>query len=232
MKFCAVTCLLAFAVGAPAMTFIDFKTPGSGPVSGSYTYAGGAATFDATNIELTSISGRTDANPETTIACTGCLLNFQTGNATNAPGNVNETTFSSGGFFTITGSTGISGGSGVLVQGTFVGGTANNVSNNPTVGVIKTQNLFQINVINPALAAFFGQSLLGPFPVYAGTFEHTFETGTDVDQSDGFASTLLRNNGLNANVSTGQFVPEPSHVLLSGTAAGILALVIRRRRTV
>jgi hypothetical protein len=106
------------------------------------------------------------------------------------------------------------------------------VSNNPSLGVIKTQNLFQINVINPALAAFFGQTLSGPFPVYSGSFEHTFETGLDTDQSDGFASTLLRNNGLNANVSTGQFVPEPSHILLSGTAAGILALVIRRRRTV
>lgn len=225
--FTTLSLLLAFAVGAQAVTFINFEIPGS---SGSISSGGVGTTLVGTNIAVDNIRGRTAPNAFTDLACTGCVLSFTTGIQTSANADGTEVFYGNGGSFTITGTT--SAASGVLLQGTFVDPQTRLNAGAVTGGfaaVVESSTI--IDVINPGLATYFGQAVpANLFPVYSGTYQQTFYSATN-DLRSSFTSAFL-DQGLNANTSTGQFVPEPSHVLLSATAAGILAIMIRRRRAV
>lgn len=201
-----VICLL-MASTARAVSILDFDSPGGGTIS----YVGGANPLVGTGISVDLVS-ELPGGPFL-VPCTGCLLNFTTGNL--VAGNASQYTFDSGGSITITGLVaGMSGGSVTLLSGSFNGLTIMNA-----FGIVG-DSLFS-DVKAPALLALFGL----PNVPYSGNINMLF-TATLTDPPSAFST--VPDGGDVVNTPT----PEPGTLLLLSSGLGGFGYLVRRRRRV
>jgi hypothetical protein len=200
---------LAHAI--PNLKFDDGATPG-----GTVSYDGAGGPAIGTDIIFTTITGiDTPANAGVELACTGCLLNFETGN------NVSEGpalwNFGPGGTITVTGAVaalGLPAGT-TLLSGTF-SGTPNEIQ----AGVLGLFAAGGVDVKDPILAAFFG---LTPDFVHATT---SIQAPLTVGADASFTGPVV-----NADLNNLQIpVPVPATGLLLGLGLLLMGLPSALRR--
>jgi hypothetical protein len=221
------------AFGSPLITF---HTPPSQKVStggGQIAYTGGANPLVGSNIIISSITAGSN-----TVACTGCSLNFTTGNfMSQTTVNGNRTwTFGSGaqqlGQFTVTGQVGAAG---ITTNSTLLSGyfTAPTLSLTGVIGTTPRYRFFSgslFDVKNPNLVDY----LLGAG--YSATYGNYFNGNYTQDFADNLTNNsqipILSDTLLNGVVDNNQVVPEPSAMILFssvGIALGC-AIFFRRRK--
>lgn len=220
--------VFAFAVfaAAPAhavpanSTYLNFNLNPVG-TDGAVNYAGGSAPLVGSNIDVLGVKGLgTPSNVNSQLTITGGKLNFSTGNLSGVNPAKGEWDFGAGGRIDITGgiaSLGIGPGS-TLMQGSF--------SDQTTVRSLgatdlKTQGGAILNIVNPALAAYFGLPTGGT--AYLGGLTTQFAApGASPGQ---FQSTVFSGGA----VAT-QPVPEPTTLAIFAAMIGVAVHGIRSRR--
>lgn len=205
----SATVVVLFAVEAGAMVanvqFDDEVVSG-----GTVSYAGGLAPLIGTDIEFDRILGiDTPDNPNATLNCISCLLNFQTG-ANTSDGSSGTYKWDGGGFFTIRG--GVNGGTNIPTGNTLLTGTWNG----PVTGLlIDFGAIFSIiagfgtDTKHPDLLSFYG--LTGTNFGFSSTQISTTTTLT------GTTPTSFNATVTNANV-VNSAVPIPAALWLFGSA--------------
>jgi hypothetical protein len=194
---------------------LDFTVPAVNP-GASISFAGGANPLVGTGITITDVEGvGTPLNDLVTKLITGGVLTFTSGNLTgSSPG---EWDFGAGapGGITIKGgiaSLGIAGGS------TLLTGQIESASVVASTGNFKVAISDFVNIVNPTLAAFYGNPSTG----WSGNFNIGFSApGTSPGT---FTST---------GVSSGDVItsiPEPSSFVLGCIALGTIGYGLRRRK--
>jgi hypothetical protein len=123
---------LISSISMPAMAVeLDFNI--SAPTSGTISYDGTGNGLIGANIEVDNVVGlSTPANANVTSLCVSCVLNFTSGNLSNAGGpppsgnNNGWWSFGSGGSISITGGVQLQGSTDIPVGTTLMSGTFNN----------------------------------------------------------------------------------------------------------
>ena len=210
--------LLVFAAPAAAAPVLKFDDP---IVTGGIVAHAGVLglPITGTGIPFQSITGLdTPLNSGVTLACIGCLLNFQTGGVTQE--GPTAWIGGAGGFLALVGAVpGLGLGAGTLLaSGDFLGGPLA-----PTVNATGTSGTFTgfgFDTKHSTLASFFG---LGPDFVFLST--EIALTTTRIGAGGGFAlpgqfSATPNNSDFN---NASREVPGPATLLLVG--AGLLTAV-------
>jgi hypothetical protein len=223
----------SFAFSSPLITF---HTPASQKITsggGQIAYTGGSTPLVGSNILISSISAGSN-----TITCTGCVLNFTTGNFMNQTtvNNIRTWNFNGGaqqlGQFTITGQAAAAG---ITTTTTLLSGyfTAPTLSLTGVIGSTPRYRFFSgslFDVKNPTLVDY----LLGAG--YSATYGNYFTGNYTQDFADNLTNNrqipILSDTLLNGSVDNNQVVPEPSSVILFGSVGLALALAcfLRRRK--
>jgi hypothetical protein len=218
--------------GSPLITF---STPASQKVTtggGQISYVGGANPLVGSNILISSITAGSS-----TVACTGCLLNFTTGNLLSQTtlGSSRTWVFDGGaqqlGQFTITGRVSAAG---ITTNTTLLTGyfSSPTLSLTGVLGTTPRYRLFSgslVDVKNATLVDF----LLGSGYTY--TYGNTFSGSYTQSFVDNLTRPrqipILSDALLAGTVANDQVVPEPSSLILF-TSAGLVVgvAVVRRRR--
>jgi hypothetical protein len=192
--------------------------------SGSISYLGGTNPLSGTNIEIVDIIGLgTSSNDGITSTCTGCVLDFTTGDYTGFTGDT--WLFESGGTVSITGgvdfpdsTTDISGGS-TLLSGTFSNAELHDHSNGTLHLHINAATFTDTK--HSSLTDFYGL----PGGLYNGGVTITFQTTSGISPGTDFNSNIL-NSGSVLN----QPVPVPAAFWLFGS--GLIGLIgMAKRKT-
>jgi hypothetical protein len=159
----AAALALVLGSSAYAQPELDFGLNSSSPIAGSVNYAGGATPLVGTSITANNVTGLggTVLNNGITTAITGGVLNFTTLNNSggwnfNGPGGASSVT--------ITGSTGLSGGTNQLLTGTISSASVQVVG-----ALTKVVLAVLVNSVDNALAAFYG------LPLGGGTSGHGWD---------------------------------------------------------
>jgi hypothetical protein len=125
------TMLAGFFSQSAMAVELDFNI--SAPTSGTISYNGAGGGLTGLNIEVDNVVGLlTPANANVTSLCVSCVLNFTSGNLSNAGGpppsgsNNGWWSFGSGGSITITGGVLLQGATDIPVGSTLMSGTFNN----------------------------------------------------------------------------------------------------------
>ena len=244
-----VVLVAAFCGIASAAPVIVFNSTAAGGHTGSITYGSMGGGAVGQNIDIDSLTGTgTSVNPGVTAACFSCTLNFTTGTNINDRSASGTTwSFNGGGTFTITGGFDLDN-NGVLDASDVQTGTVllSGVFNAPVtvrpLGAgpdLKFTSATLITVLDNRVDGFFGSP--GP-STYDGLYTQSFDSlrsrfsnnPANTNYNRWRFSTYNPNGNpsgmLNGTVANTLVVPEPVSVLLSGTAAGILALCLRRQR--
>jgi hypothetical protein len=226
----------SFAFASPLITF---STPTSQKVStagGQIMYTGGTNPLVGSNILISSITAGSS-----TVTCNGCVLNFTTGNflsQTTVSGN-RTWTFDGGaqqlGQFTITGQVAAAG---ITTNTTLLTGyfTAPTLSLTGIIGTTPRYRFFSGSLFDVKDATLVDY-LLGAG--YSATYGNYFTGNYTQDFVDNLTRPsqipILSDTLLNGTVTNDQVVPEPSSVILFGSAGlalGIAAFMRRRRAPV
>jgi hypothetical protein len=208
--------LPSVALAIPALVFDT--TPGG--AGGTLTYDGAGGPAIGNDIAFVNImsNGEVPLNPNTTLVCSNCLLDFQTGANTQEgpPG----WTWAGGGSFTLTGDVPSLG----LVGATLISGTFTGTANTPGMAGETTALFFGLGVDSkdPTLAAFYG---LDPSNFTFANTEIALDTLT-VDATTG-AFTALPNQA--DIINTQAVVPNPATAMLLGL--GMAGLAAMKRQT-
>ena len=252
--------LAVIAAAAPVIEFQSTATNGhTGSISYDPRYGlgggpggigtGGAAVGKGIDVDFLKGIG-TAANSGVSAACFSCTIDFVTGSNSNNQSPTGTTwSFNGGGSFTVTGGMDLDG-NGVLDATDIQPGTVllTGVFNNPinvtTVAPsidFKFTSATLVNTMDNRVDGFFGVPGNG---VYDGVYSQTFESARqrlslnpaspnyDRWRFTTYAapSSSVPTGMLDGSVVNTLVVPEPVSVLLSATAAGILALCMRNRR--
>ena len=206
-----ITLSLAAAVANAAV--IDFGV--IAPTAGSISYAGGNATLIGTGIDVDNIVGLdTPSNPNASISCDSCILEFTTG------ANTGDWNFGGGGTISIVGgvsAAGIAAGS-TLLSGTFDSATVFDIGGGTFDFKITGASFFDTK--HPDLLAYFGM----PLGDYLGGMNISFNMIGSPSLGSAFNSDILLSGDI-----VNSPVPVPAAVWLFGS--GLIGLVgVARRR--
>jgi PEP-CTERM motif-containing protein len=221
--------LLLMAAPAAAVPTLDFSI--GAPATGSIAYViggGGSGKLVGTNIAVGSVVGglgtpdtASPLNNGVLAGCTGCLLNFTTGNATGSGSN--QWNFGAGGTITLTGAVPSAGATPTLFTGTWEGASVTYFG-----GEFKIAGGIFSSSVNDNVAAYFG---LPGGSGWNGALNLSF-------LASGYPGTPFSSSALGSGdimVSTNRppiATPEPASLLLIGTgvAATFTALGLRGRK--
>ena len=220
--------LLVVAAPAAAVPTLDFSI--DAPASGSIAYViggGGSGKLIGTNIAVGSVVGglgtpdtASPLNNGVLTGCTGCLLNFTTGNITGSSSS--QWSFGAGGSITLTGAVPAAGATPTLFTGTWEGASVTYFG-----GAFKIAGGIFSSSVNDDVAAYFG---LPGGSGWEGALTLSF-------LASGYPGTAFSSSALGSGdimVSTNRppiATPEPASLLLIGTgvAATFTALGLRGR---
>lgn len=205
---------------ARADPILDFTIPSLNPGA---SVVGGPTGLFGTNLIITEIAGiGTPTNNLQIIKIFGGLLNFATGPLLSS--DATTAYFDGGNSLTITGVADLNnnninddGPSGVLLAGTFTGAQVVKIGTT----TFRVAIAAFINSVDPALAAYYGESA---GPPWTGVMNDQFQAPGTVDN---FTSTLVASGDL----TTTHRVPEPAGAALVGAGLVWLGIFRRRRRS-
>jgi hypothetical protein len=207
---CLMSLGALMTVCAWADPLLDFNMNAIHPAGASISYAGGANPLVGVNIGEDDVTGiDTPLNSGVTLPCPApdCILSFTTGNLTGS--DANNWFFGGGGTIDV-----------VFDSTTVLSGTFNSASVAAVGGDFKVLIADFIDWKQPELLAYYG---LPEVPYHGGMNLSFTAPGSP---GDAFTSTLVLSGDL---VNTP--VPEPSSILLLGTALLGAATLLRRRLT-
>jgi len=227
-KLSAISALSAFALllmaaPAAAVPTLDFSI--GAPATGSIAYViggGGSGKLVGTNIAVGSVVGglgtpdtASPLNNGVLAGCTGCLLNFTTGNATGSGSN--QWNFGAGGTITLTGAVPSAGATPTLFTGTWEGASVTYFG-----GEFKIAGGIFSSSVNDNVAAYFG---LPGGSGWNGALNLSF-------LASGYPGTPFSSSALGSGdimVSTNRppiVTPEPASLLLIGTGLAATATAL------
>lgn len=202
---------------------LDFNI--SAPTSGTVSYNGSGGGLIGTNIEVDNVVGlSTPANANVASLCVSCVLNFTSGNLSNAGGpppsgnNNGWLSFGSGGSITITGGVQLQGSTDIPVGTTLLSGTFNSAFVQDLGSSFKVTFGSFTDTKHPDLLAYYG---LAPSP-FEGALTLLFGS-VNTGVGEAFASTSVFSGSV-ANTP----VPVPAAVWLFGSGVVALAGLARR----
>jgi hypothetical protein len=216
----------SIAQAAPA-SYIDFELRPQGG-SARISYQGGSTPLVGNNLGVADLKGfSTPVNDGVTLNLVQGELSFATGNFKGTSQNGTTWQFAPGGSLTITGavpSLGITDPKTTLLTGSFLGPDTPPFVQGYTNLDLKTQGGAFFNVVNPALAAYFGLPTGGA--ASTGVLTTTFAAAAT--PPSGFSS-----NGFSSGDVTASAVPEPGALAIFGVlaTAGVAYLHRQRART-
>jgi hypothetical protein len=220
--------LLLVAAPAAAVPTLDFSM--DAPTSGTIAYViggGGSGKLVGTNIAIDSVLGglgtpdtASPLNNGAVAGCTGCLLNFTTGNITGSSASLWN--FGAGGSITLTGAVPAAGATPTLFTGTWEGASVTYIG-----GSFKIAGGIFSSSVNDNVAAYFG------LPGGSG-WDGALTLGF---LAAGYPGTPFSSSALvggDIMVSTNRppiATPEPASLLLIGTGlAAVTAMGLRGRK--
>ncbi|ROO24314.1 hypothetical protein SAOR_15945 [Salinisphaera orenii MK-B5] len=217
------------ALAAPTLTFDD-----PGIRGGTVSYDGDGGVLTGTDIRFNSIdfSGGIAPN-ESSLTCSGCLLNFTTGANTIEGSDTADYEFAAGGEFVLTGSALDSSNTvianGILLTGTFTDrptAIPSNLNPNTPPGTVNVSG-FGLDTKHEDLLAYFG---IDPDTSFIFSSTNIALGTTSFQDNGGFSGTV--NNADIVNSGTPPVaVPEPGEIGLLGFGLALLLTGIGLRRS-
>ena len=220
--------LLLVAAPAAAVPTLDFGI--NAPASGTISYVmggGGSGTLVGTNIAIGSVVGglgtpdtASPLNNGVLAGCTGCLLNFTTGNITSS--TASQWIFRAGGTITLTGAVPAAGATPTLFTGTWESASVTYFG-----GAFKIAGGIFSSSLNDNVAAFFG---LPGGSGWDGGLNLSFMAAGYPGSS--FSSSALGSGDILLSTNRPPIAtPEPASLLLIGTGlAAVTAMGLRGRK--